>query len=252
MSKLTYEIKQKLSDEMSPVAAKYRKSFVGPNEPIKDTFGILEKLGFFIVKFPTNGDLSGFHIVKSGYNFIYINSAHSLGRQYFSAWHEYYHSISGENNISLTKDKTIDEYKADCFASHILLPDTLVLDYLKKQNILNLKYISYEQLIRMQNYFRVSYSALIVKLIRLFPENKDTLNQRASLGSIERKEEMRNYIEKYGGDISLSQQTNDFYVSTKFLTRLEKNHKEGRVSTEKFQEILRFLEELRVKYEHDS
>ncbi|BDG81246.1 hypothetical protein BSF_29750 [Bacillus subtilis] len=253
MSELTRERKNILSKESAQIASKYRRSLVHENEPIKDTFGILENLGFFIVKFPAHDDLSGFHIKKSNYDFIFINSAHSLGRQYFSAWHEYYHAISGEESgISLSGEgfKDEDEFKADCFASNILLPKKLIYQYLKSQNITNVDHITYYELITMQNYFRVSYGALITKLKLLFPDCKNSLNEKKELGSIENKEKLLKLTIEYNGDTSLIKPTNDLYITPKFYKRLEENYQDGRVSEEKVQQLLGFLESLRDK--HDS
>ena len=142
---ITKERKRQLYEEVKPIAQKARDSIMEKNLVIKDSFEILEQQGFFIVGFPAkDNELSGFHVNKEGIHFIYINTGQDLGRQYFSLWHEYYHIYTGEqSNVSLSANRKIDEveYKAECFAGCILMPDYLVEQYLI-ENFIDLKRLS--------------------------------------------------------------------------------------------------------------
>ena len=157
MKKLSEEEKTKLYEEVHPIALEYRESFIHKDEVIKDTFKTIEQLGFLLIRFPAIGEntsLSGFTIYKAPYNCIYINSRQNLGRQYLSCWHECYHIHTGEGNgISYTENLMEDpiEYKANAFASVILMPDNLVKRYIALHNI-SLQYLRHEDIIRMQNY----------------------------------------------------------------------------------------------------
>ncbi|TMN22608.1 ImmA/IrrE family metallo-endopeptidase [Lentibacillus cibarius] len=251
-NKLTPGKKEELYKSVIPIAEEFRSRFLNKDKPIEDTFKTLERLGFFIVKFPTHKDLSGFYIEKSGYNCIFVNSSHSLGRQFYSAWHECYHAYTGDNGgISLFGDMKYSEMeqKAEYFASCILMPEDLVRRYINENGLSNLKYIRYEQLIIMQNYFRVSFSALVTRLIKLYPKFKGDLSKRYNLGRPENAQKLLEKIHAVDGDKSLVLPTNKFSVSQRFLELLYNNLDENRISADKAQSVLELLEDMKKKYE---
>lgn len=250
-NKLNNANKNLLYQSAKRIAEDFQTKYIDKSQPIRDTFEILEQLGFFIVQFPADDKLSGFHIKKSDYNCIFINSAHTLGRQYFSAWHECYHAFTNDvGGISLSGEAEYDEteFKADSFASCILLPEDLVMQYLRENKISNVKYITYDQLIVMQNYFRVSYSSLITRLIKLFPENKIDLSKRYSLGRQSSVLRLEKKVNEVGGDLSLIRPTNDFYISPKFYEKLYSNLDQDRITVDKTHSILEFLESVKNYY----
>ncbi|CUM95464.1 Domain of uncharacterised function (DUF955) [Turicibacter sanguinis] len=223
-----------------------RAKLLPENEVIESPFKLLENRGFFILKFPSKDEsLSGFHIKKSGIDCIYINSSHTLGRQYFSVWHEYYHAITGEaNSLSFYQERGLDEieFKAECFAGCILMPEDLVKGYLENKRIKNLKYIRYTELIEMQNYFKVSYQAIIRRLIQIFPEFEDDLKKRYSLSKKERHSELVTLTQECQGDVRLITRTNDVYLSKQFFDDIEANFIHQRISSQKMKSLLRLLE----------
>lgn len=245
--KLTREQKEKAYKDVTPIARQFRQNLLPSDQKVLNAFWLLEeKLGFFIVKFPSeDNNLSGFHITKSGIHCIYINSAQVLGRQYFSLWHECYHAINNQVSVSyLNKlDCDIEEYKAECFASNILMPENLVADYIKKSGI-NFEYISYNQLINMQHSFKVSYKALIHRLIELYPRYKITLTTRYGLGSIAKAQELENRTRQLGLDTSLIKPTNDIYVSPGFIEDIQYNLGQKRISNSKAEALISILEEM--------
>jgi len=246
LTKLTTEQKQIAYKKVIPIAKSFREKHLPKNERL-DTFKILEEqMGCFILKFPSKNDkLSGFHIEKSGIHCIYINSGHSLGRQYFSAWHECYHAINNQNGICLTTDSELDieEYKADCFAGCILMPENIVKKYIEKYAI-NPKYLKHDDVIKMHNYFRVSYSAMVTRLIQIYPQYKSELNIRYHLGKKERADELKDKTLKANCKIDLIEPTNDVYVSDKFFENIKFSLENDRISEEKALSLLDMLEKL--------
>lgn len=251
--KLTPEKKVELYHSVVPIAEEFRFRFLNKDAPIEDTFETLERLGYFIVRFPAHNDLSGFHIKKGEYNCIFVNSSHSLGRQYYSAWHECYHAYTGDiGGISLFGDMQHSEMeqRAEYFASCILMPEDLVRKYIHQNGLSNLKYIKYEQLIIMQNYFRVSFSALITRLIKLYPSYKKDLSNRYNIGRPENAQKLLGKIHAVGGDESLVLPTNKFSVSKRFYELLYSNLEGDRISVDKAESILELLESMKQKYEY--
>lgn len=247
-NELSIEEKNMLYNQVIPIAKEERKKIISNDEVISDSINLLEQLGFFVLKFPSKDDnISGFHIKKSGIDCIYVNSVNTLGRQNFSYWHEYYHAITGEGGgpslNSQIKCNSI-EFKAECFAGYMLMPNDLVIKYLKLNNISNINYIKHSDIIKMQAYFNVSYSAIITRLIQLFPESKKQLGNRYSLGKVERKEELRSKTIKFGGNLDLISSTNDVYVSQSFFNDIKSNFSQGKISSEKVNSLIKMMESL--------
>ena len=253
MKKLTEQEKTKLYEEVHPIALEYRESFISKDEVIKDTFKMIEQLGFLLIRFPAVGEntsLSGFTIYKNPYNCIYINSRQNLGRQYLSCWHECYHIHTGEGNgISYTEAAMQDpiEYKASAFASIILMPDELVKKYILSHNI-SVQYIKHEDIIRMQNYFNVGYSAMLARIIQLFPQYKKNLQNRYAIAKD--TEEKRRLLEKktksVNGNLQLINATNDVYIPDSFYDDITFNLDKKRISKEKAFDLLKVIDGLNI------
>lgn len=251
MKKLSEEEKTKLYEEIHPIALEYRKSFIHKDEVIKDTFKTIEQLGFLLIRFPAIGEntsLSGFTIYKAPYNCIYINSRQNLGRQYLSCWHECYHIHTGKGNgISYTECLMEDpiEFKANAFASVILMPDDLVRRYIDLHNI-SLQYLKHEDIIRMQNYFNVGYSAMLTRIIQLYPEYKKSLQNRYAIAK--NTEKQRKSLEEktkaVHGNLQLINATNDIYIPDSFYNDIAFNLDKKRISKEKAFELLKVIDGL--------
>ena len=240
--------RNELYQQIVPVAETFRKTYLQGVDVIEDTFETLARLDFLFIRFPAVESLSGFYIKKGGYDCIFINSSHTLGRQYFSSWHEVYHAYSGEvGGISLVGEHRSDEIeqKADFFAGCILMPEEKVSEYIKQHFRYSLKYASYIELIKMQNHFRVSYTALLVRLMRLYPSYKNVLGQRMGLGWIKSADKMLKEIKKAECDELLAKPTNDLSVPKKFYKMLHSNLKSDRISESKVETILETLESVK-------
>lgn len=251
MNYLTEQQKAKLYKEVYPIALEFRKSFISDKETIKDTFKTIERLGFLLLRFPAidgSTSLSGFTIHKEPYDCIYINSRQNLGRQYVSCWHECYHICTGEGNgISYIDAVNQDpiEYKADVFAGLILMPDNLVKEYVIKNDI-SLEYLSHEDIIRMQNYFQVGYSAMLTRILQIYPEYRQKLKNRYVIAKDDpaQIEKLRQKTISVQGDLQLINATNDIYLPDSFISDIEFNVREKRISKEKAYELLTVIEGL--------
>lgn len=248
--RLTNDEKAKAYNEIVPIVQNFRRKHMPDDQKVEDTFLMLEQqLGYFIVRFPAkDNDVSGFHIEKSGFHCIYINSGHPLGRQFFSAWHECYHAINGQTGVSLMGDldNDIEEYKAECFAGCILMPEKLVRQYIAVHSI-NLAFLKYTDIIKMQNFFGVSYSAIIARLIQLFPVHIKVLKQRYALKNLSRAKELEKRTLEAGCSIKLIKPTNDFYVSREFIEDIQSNFRNKRISQEKAGSLINLIESMGTK-----
>lgn len=252
LKRLSEEEKYELYLEVYPIALKYRRTFICDQELIKDTFKMLEQLGFLLMRFPAMGgntSLGGFTIYKEPYHCIYINSRQNLGRQYMSCWHECFHAYTGQgcglSYIDLAKQDPV-EYKADLFAGFILMPENLVREYISKRGI-SLKYLRHEDVIQMQNYFKVGYSAMLTRILQIYPEYKKILQNRyaIALDCPKQREKLKRKTQSVGGDLQLINATNDIYIPNSFIDNIEFNVKQKRISREKAYEILKVIDGLK-------
>ena len=252
MKKLTDDEKAKLYKEVHPIALEYRESFIGKDEVIKDTFKMIEQLGFLLIRFPAIGEdtsLSGFTIYKNPYHCIYVNSRQNLGRQYLSCWHECYHILTGEGGgMSYVEELTENpiEYKANAFASIMLMPDELVKKYIDNHDI-SLDYLSHEDIIKMQNYFNVGYSAMLARIIQLYPEYKAKIQNRYAIASDNptQRSRLEEKTAAVNGNLQLINATNDIYIPDSFYDNLEFNLEKKRISKEKAFELLKVIDGLK-------
>lgn len=246
--KISFDNQRKIySEEIYPIALKMRRKIVEDNEVINNTFDKLEQLGIFLLRFPSKSDnLSGFHIRKSNIDCIYINSNTSLERQYFSCWHEYFHAVTGEGSgVSYFNKISTDkiECKADLFAGYILMPENLLEQYISNNSI-NINGLTYEDIIKMQHYFNVSYKAMIKRLEIVYGRINNASNLY-SLSSKERPFELVKYTTEMGYSNELLKKTNDIYIPQKFLEDLDMNLKNKRINEVKKKSIEDFLAQVK-------
>ncbi len=115
---------------------------------------------------------SGMAVKFENQNFMLINSAHSLGRQHFTIFHEIYHLfVQKEFEQTICKEEINpkekkDEKNADYFASNILLPKEGLLSLIPEHEFKKDK-ISINTILKIENYYSCSHQALIVRLKQL-------------------------------------------------------------------------------------
>ncbi len=115
--------------------------------------------------------------------FILVNSNHTIGRQHFTICHELYHLYFQENfKSAVSKQKTFDpkgdpeEYKADLFASYLLLPDGGIKSLIPDEEYYTNK-ITLKTILAIEQYYSCSRSALLNRLKDLnLIDNKVMLN----------------------------------------------------------------------------
>lgn len=161
-------------------AAKLRGMWGIQEVPIDDLESLVIAKDFFMLKFPNDKEISGVYIEKKGracvYRCIYLNTAEPLGRLNFTLAHEIYHAYfekSGEgieacSSKNFSKDPI--EKTAEMFASYLLIPRKYLAKVLKSSGIVGNKYISFREIVKLQNIFKVSFIAMVKALDSL----KDT------------------------------------------------------------------------------
>lgn len=224
---------------------------------LKNPFEIISNLNnYIIIRFPSKlkfeaetENLSGFSYNISEYKCIYINSNHLLARQFFSCWHEFYHTLNDDNSQSYNIKK--EELKADYFASCILMPKNEIENYFMKIGKGHSE-LEFQDLVLMQHHFRVSLSALVKRISDIYSINK--YNHYLKYRLLKYNDELINKtleIKKNGNrdiDINLIKPTEDFVLPKKFLDSTMNNIENDRITLDKANSILSLIEEKEVKF----
>lgn len=131
---------------------------------------LLIKLDVIAVFKSISDNISGMAVKTPIKNFILINASHSVGRQNFSICHELFHLYKQDGFIphhckagSFDKDHQT-ELMADVFASYFLIPDGGVLHLIPEDEVSKKDRISIETILKIENYFGCSRSALLYRL----------------------------------------------------------------------------------------
>jgi Zn-dependent peptidase ImmA (M78 family) len=147
----------------------------GSNDSIR-LKSLLYKLDVLTVFKPLSAGFSGMalKVDKAGEvkRFILINSNKTLGHQHFTICHELYHLFIQDNFHSMVcvagefsrKDK--EEYNADVFAAHLLLPENGIKSLIPDEELAKDK-IRLGTVIKIEQYFSCSRAALLYRLKEL-------------------------------------------------------------------------------------
>lgn len=135
---------------------------------------LLQKLNVITVFAPLSDNFSGMALkANEASRFMLVNSNQSLGKQHFTICHELYHLYIQENFSSqvcqtgkFDKKADKEEYNADIFASHLLLPKDGLLEYIPNPEI-ERKTISLKTILYLEHFFSSSRRALLYRLKNL-------------------------------------------------------------------------------------
>ena len=153
------------------LALKYRQDYkIGHTEAV-NTKDLLKKMNIIAVFRELGSDFSGMTINIDDTVFMLINSRHTIGRQNFTIAHEIYHIYCNDYNkeVVCTEDtdhKNKSEENADNFASYLLLPEDGLLNLISDEE-LSINKISLKKILEIENYYQVSRSALIKRLLKM-------------------------------------------------------------------------------------
>ncbi|NMM49843.1 ImmA/IrrE family metallo-endopeptidase [Marinigracilibium pacificum] len=151
------------------------KNGLGSNDSIH-LKSLLYKLNILTAFKPLSDSFSGMAMKvsdeKEVKRFILINSNKSLGHQHFTICHELYHLFIQENFTSMICNagafikKDPEEYNADVFAAHLLLPENGVKSLIPDEELGKDK-IKLETILKIEQYFSCSRAACLYRLKNL-------------------------------------------------------------------------------------
>lgn len=149
-----------------------RKCNIGIDTAI-DFDKLLSSLDVLTYFRPLNGDFSGMALKTKNSCFMLVNTKHSVGRQHFTIGHELYHlCIQEEFSFQMCKagkfdKKDREEYNADVFSSYFLMPEAGIMKQIPEPELAWGGEISLATIIKLEQYFGVSRTALLIRLDKL-------------------------------------------------------------------------------------
>lgn len=206
--------------------------------PLSNPFQTAADLGYFIIKSKAPDNLSGFYIKKDKFPFIFVNTAHSLGRQNFSLWHEvYHHHMNHDNGISDFNTKSIEEREAEIFAGCIMLPD----DEVEK---LAVNKIDAEYIAQVSCRYQMSFNAVVVRFMQEQHVSYEEYMELKKLSVPENEAILNEIYEKQSLSADILHPSNNLVISSNIMNILTDNYKDGKLSKHTLNEIIGRIEGL--------
>jgi len=226
----------KISSEISIQAFDFRKNqSLNDVEPI-NCKSLLLKLNVLTVYRPLSDDFSGMCLRKGDLMFILLNSNHSRGKQHFTIAHEFYHLFCQVDfkphacNPGNSNGVDSNEKLADAFASEFLLPEMGIKKMIPLKE-LDKKEISISTILKLENYFSVSHSALLVRLRGL---DLITSNQYDFFSNLRIKQTAR----EYGFGLSLYEPGNEGLVIGDYGIKAKQLFSDLKISESHYYELM--------------
>ena len=172
-------------DNIDYEAVKQRNEFgIGEYAPIDFDSILLSQREITLLSFPMEDKVCAICAKDDSNKVIAVNSRHTLGGQRYSLAHEIYHLYVQRDfafSICMDSDKKPETEKlADAFASHFLMPRKAMFWFFEK----NLNYsleeidtlINLEDVIRLEQYYKISHVALLWRLLNEKVISQDQVN----------------------------------------------------------------------------
>ena len=182
--------------EMKELAEDVRYKY--SKKGLSDIFDILAE-DAFLLRIPLKTTkVSGFSTYFQDKFVVFLNSSFTLGHERYSGAHELYHIIYNQETLKNEKlliydSNSDEENKSNIFAAEFLMPEDYVKEvFVKIINIEPEKVIE-KHIIKMNNFFKVSYKAMLKRLVQLnLCERKKykNLSEICSLGNEEKLQEL--------------------------------------------------------------
>lgn len=195
---------------------------------------LLLKLNVLTVYRPLSDNFSGMSLKSGDKRFMLINSNHPICRQHFTIAHELYHLYIDTNptphNSSADVKKSDVEQCADAFALMFLMPSDGVRQLIPDGELMTGR-VSLASILRIGQYFAVSHSAVLNRLLDL------KLITRAERDSF-KEYPVKKTAREYGYDSTLYEPGNENLVIGDFGEKARILFDDGKISEGHYMELL--------------
>ena len=214
---------------------------------LSDIFDILSETAFLIRKPLDTDELSGFSTYFEEQFIVYLNSNFTLGHERYTGAHELYHLIY--NADILRKEKILlddqkhkaEDAKADVFASEFLMPEDYVKEVFYKIVNVDKDSVLPRHIIRMHNYYKVSYKAMLKRLIQLNLCSIDKYEELVDICSLGNTEQLQSLTRQEGYSIDLITPSKETYVPKEYIEFIKTNYERGNISYKNMKNSLEFI-----------
>ncbi|MGI6776454.1 MAG: ImmA/IrrE family metallo-endopeptidase [Acetivibrionales bacterium] len=214
---------------------------------LSDIFDILSEAAFLIRKPLDTDELSGFSTYFEEQFIVYLNSNFTLGHERYTGAHELYHLIY--NDDILKKEKIlldderykVEDTKANVFASEFLMPEDYVKEVFYKIVNVNKDSVLPRHIIRMHNYFKVSYKAMLKRLIQLDLCSSDKYEELVDICSLEKMQLLQSLTIREGYSIDLITPSRETYIPKEYIEFVKTNFERGNISYKNMKNSLEFI-----------
>lgn len=246
MGKATIDIpEESFRLEIKELAEDIRIKFA--KKGLSDIFDLLSETALLIRKPLDTNELSGFSTYYKGQFIVYLNSNFTLGHERYTGAHELYHIIYNadilkKEKIFLDKERHKEEdIKANVFASEFLMPEDYVQEVFYKIVNVDKNSILPRHVIRMHNYFKVSYKAMLKRLIQLNLCSTNKYEELVNICSLENKEQLQSLTKREGYNIALIIPSKVTYIPKKYIEFIKSNYERGRISYKNMKNSFEFI-----------
>jgi len=232
-------MKKLLLEAAEALANKFRVE-IGLNllEPIS-VKSILRKKNILTIYRPLSEKSYGLSLKsKEGDCFMLVNSNSTRGRQHFTIGHELFHLFYDENPTPhICGDEegstSTTEKNADMFASALLMPKEGLLQFVSPEEIIS-KDIKLATVLKMEQYFSVSRSSLLIRLKRIGLLTENSLKSQLNIP-------VKESAKQYGYDLSLYNSGNENLVIGDFGEKARLLYDSGKISEGHYTELLNLI-----------
>lgn len=221
---------------------------------LSDIFEILEN-ECILIRNPLNTkEISGFSTYFSENFIVFLNSSFTLGHERFSGAHELAHLILHRDQLlreNLIDANEINEKEATIFAVEFLMPETGIKEIFYKIVGLNSNEVDYRHVIRMHHYFKVSYKAMLKRLVYLGLCDENLYERLADFCTLDNKDKLQELTKKEGYECDLIDVSNIRYVSKEYEEIIRSNYEKGKISFGKLESLLEIIGKKPVDFDYE-
>ncbi len=216
-------------------ASEIRDKLGYSKEPVTNIFSLIESLEILLTKKPIyNSKISAYFLHYKNEYLFFINSSNTLGRQHFSAAHELYHYYYDKNlngticdTFKFKNQRNESEALADYFAVHFLMPEDGIYKFF---NLVG-EDIDINKIIKAQNYFKVSFKAILVRLKVLGLISKSEYDEYSTV-------HLNSTFTRLGYSRELIRPTEETYIPQSYLEILYENYDKNQITERAYKEYL--------------
>ena len=227
---------------MLGISIEEQKSFGKSDFAFKRWRIAFEDMGIYVFKNAfKNPNYCGFTLYDEMYPIIYINNKNTYSRQIFTLFHELYHIITKNSDISCIDESSYDalcfahksiEQRCNAFASSVLLP----LDDFDKE-LSNRDEITDDNVEDVVNELAELYSVSRETVLRRLKDNSIVSNDIYSSLALKWSGQMRRFkSDSQGGNSIATMMT---YLSGKYLSIVSDRYSAGQITSEQFIQFMK-------------